>query len=105
MNEVSMMIISSTQVQNVMKAYTDQNKTAKVNKSQGTSPTSGSDEVILSSQAQGMGSIGQILKAEPMVRSDKVQGISASIANGSYNISAGDVADKIIGRTLADQTD
>jgi len=97
------MNISSTQIQSIMKAYSNQNKVGKVNQTQGSSPTSQSDQVILSSQAQGVGQIYQALKAEPTVRADKVQGISASIANGSYNVDAKDVAEKMLGRT--DQAD
>jgi negative regulator of flagellin synthesis FlgM len=96
------MIISSTQIQSVMKAY-NQNKTAKTGNSQGGSSTSRKDEVILSSEAQGFGQIYQAVKAVPAVRQDKVQDISGRIANGSYNVDASDVAEKMLGRTVADQ--
>ena len=46
---------------------------------------------------------GSLLSAlgESDVRSEKVQQLQASIAGGTYNVSAGDVADKLIAAMLA----
>ena len=95
------MIISGSQIQNIMKAYSE-NKVAKSGKTQESSSTGKSDEVILSSQAQEFGQIYQALKAAPDVRNDKVAEISDRIAQGSYSVEAKDVAEKMLGRILAD---
>lgn len=96
------MIISGKQVQSVMKAYTDQNKVSKCQKAQGTSPLSKKDEVILSTQAQEVGQLYQAVRALPEIREDKVREISEKIAQGTYDVDAQAVADKMLARTLAD---
>lgn len=97
------MIISGKQVQSVMKAYTDQNKVSKSQKAQGTSPVSQKDEVILSSQAQEVGQLYQAIRALPEVREDKVREISEKIAQGTYDVDAQAVAEKMMGRIIADR--
>lgn len=95
------MIISTSQIQNIMKIYAE-NKPAKSGKLQGSSPAGKKDEVILSSQAQEIGQIYQALKAMPEVREDKIKEISDRIAQGNYSVEAKDVAEKMIGRIMAD---
>lgn len=85
-----------------MKVYTDQNKVSQTAKTKGTAPTSQKDEVILSSQAQEFGQIFQAIKAMPEVRQDKVQEIAGRIAQGDYSVDAREVAEKMVGRILAD---
>ena len=96
------MIISGKQIQSIMKVYTDQNKVSQTAKTKGTAPTSQKDEVILSSQAQEFGQIFQAIKAMPEVRQDKVQEIAGRIAQGDYSVDAREVAEKMVGRILAD---
>ena len=96
------MIISGKQIQSIMKVYTDQNKVSQTAKTKGTAPTSQKDEVILSSQAQEFGQIFQAIKAMPEIRQDKVQEIAGRIAQGDYSVDAREVAEKMIGRILAD---
>lgn len=95
------MIISTSQIQNILKIYAE-NKPVKSAKPQGSSPSGKMDEVILSSQAQEIGQIYQALKAMPEVREDKIKEISDRIAQGGYSVEAKDVAEKMIGRILAD---
>lgn len=95
------MIISTSQIQNILKIYAE-NKPVKATKSQATSPSGKMDEVILSTQAQEIGQIHQALKAMPEVREDRVQELSDRVAQGNYSIEAKDVAEKMIGRIMAD---
>jgi negative regulator of flagellin synthesis FlgM len=97
------MIISGKQVQSVLQTYADQNKVLK-NKSEKTEfiPRQKQDEVILSTGAQEFGQILQNLKDISDVREDKVQELSAQVANGTYHVEAKDIADKMIGRALVD---
>ncbi|HMM19553.1 MAG TPA: flagellar biosynthesis anti-sigma factor FlgM [Selenomonadales bacterium] len=96
------MIISSKQIQSIMKAYTDQNKVSQSQKTQSASPVSKKDEVILSSQAQEVGQLYQAIRALPEVREDRVREISAKIAQGTYDVDAQAVAEKMLARTFAD---
>lgn len=97
------MIISGKQIQNIMKIYAEQNKPVKNSKLQGSSPTAKPDQVILSTQAQEFGHIYNALKAMPEAREDKVKEISERIAQGDYSVEAKEVAEKMLGRMLADR--
>lgn len=96
------MIISGNQIQSIMKVYTDQNKVTQTAKTGATAAVSKKDEVILSTQAQEFGQIFQAIKAMPEVRQEKVQEISDKIAKGEYSVDAREVAEKMLGRILAD---
>lgn len=97
------MIISGKQIQSIMKVYTDQNKVAKSDKPAGASPASKKDEVILSTQAQEFGQIYQAIRAMPEVREDKVKELAERIAQGDYSVDAREVAEKMLGRLMADR--
>jgi negative regulator of flagellin synthesis FlgM len=97
------MIISGKQVQNVLKTYAEQNKATK-NKMEKTEfkTLQKQDEVILSASAQEFSQTLQGLKDVSDVREDKVKELSARVEDGTYHVDAHDIADKMIGRTLAD---
>lgn len=92
------------QIKSAMKVYGDQNKTTKTAKTETASPVQKKDEVILSPQAQEFGQILQSIKGLPDVREAKVAELSKQIDNNAYQIPAGDVAEKIISQTKADQS-
>lgn len=96
------MIISNKQVQNVMKVYGEQTKVASSAKSGKTSPTQKQDEVILSSSVQEFGKVFQSIREMSGVREDRVKELSAAIDAGTYQVDAKAVAEKMIGRALAD---
>ena len=96
------MIISGKQIQSIAKIYAEQNKLVKNSKPQGSGPAKKQDEVILSTQAQEFGQIYQALKAMPEVRQEKVKEFSERIASGDYSVEAKEVAEKMLGRMLAD---
>ncbi len=96
-------IISGKQIQSIMKVYTDQNKVTKSQPPSGAAPTGKKDEVILSTQAQEFGQIYQAIKAMPDVREDKVRELSEKIAQGNYSVDAKEVAEKMLGRIMADR--
>jgi len=97
------MIISGKQIQSIMKIYTEQNKITKNTKSESAAAPGKKDEVILSTQAQEFGQIYQALKAMPEVREEKVKEIADRIASGEYSVDAKDVAEKMLGRLMADR--
>lgn len=47
-------------------------------------------------QAEHMKEVKNFIKSTPEVRSDKVEEIKAKIANGTYNVSSEELADKLI---------
>jgi flagellar biosynthesis anti-sigma factor FlgM len=56
------------------------------------SANSGNDEVQITSTASQLASLGQKLSALPAIDSDRVARISASLADGTYSISASSIA-------------
>ena len=96
------MIISGKQIQNILKAYGD-NKPVKNTKAEKMAATQQKDEVVLSTQAQEFAHILQKIKNMPDVREEKVQELTQRIQSGEYHVEAKEVADKMIGRVLADK--
>lgn len=85
-------------IQNVFKAYSEQSKTAKVSKTEKVSPSMQKDEVILSSQAQGVSALYPGLYTLSEVREDKVKDLSERIATGTYHVNARDIVDTMLKR-------
>jgi negative regulator of flagellin synthesis FlgM len=97
------MIISGKPVQDVLKVYADQNQKAKpATRSQQSAAKR--DEVVLSPKAQEFSQLLQKLKAMPDVREDKVAELTARIEAGKYAVDAKDIAEKMLGGTLADRS-
>ena len=93
------------QVPGVLKTYQENNvvKTNKYAKTESSRPTQQPDEVILSSSVQGFGSVLQSLLTMKDVREDKVASYQKAIEEGSYNVDAKAIAQKMFGRNSADQ--
>lgn len=96
------MIISGKQVQGILKVYNEQKSLGKQAKTD-SGKIDKKDEVILSSNAQEFGQLLQSLKNMSDVRPERVQELSRQIDSGTYRVSGKAVADKMIGRMLADQ--
>lgn len=97
------MIISGKQVQSILKVYNEQKSLGKQAKADNANELNKKDEVILSSSAQEFGHILQGLKTMNEVRPERVQELARQIDMGTYRVDARAVADKMIGRMLADQ--
>ena len=61
-------------------------------------------QVEISSTAQDIQRVKQVINNLPDVRADRVQALKAQVENGTYNVSGMDIADLIIRRALADNT-
>ena len=85
-------------IQNIFKAYGEQSKVNKADKTGKTSPAMKKDEVILSSQTQAAAQIYQGIYNIPEVREDKVKELSERIAAGTYHVDARDIAEKMLKR-------
>ncbi|MBU2699142.1 negative regulator of flagellin synthesis FlgM [Sporomusaceae bacterium BoRhaA] len=90
------MIISTNQIQQATKVYGDTQKALKTAKKDSkTVQTQGSDEVILSTNAQEFGDLLRKLQALPDVRETKVQVLQDQVAQGTYKVDSYAIADKI----------
>lgn len=61
------------------------------------------DQVTISRQARLVQELRQRIEAEPDVRADKVAELRAAIQQGKYRVDSRDIADKMLGRILADR--
>ena len=91
------MIISGKPIQNVVKAYGDQNQVNKNAKTGKSSMNQGKDELILSSGAQEFSQIFNAIKGISDVRPDKVKEFSEKIDAGTYEVNSKSVAEKMLG--------
>lgn len=97
------MMISKTQIQQVMKQYGDNTKAPKPEKRGDISAARQADQVILSQKALTAQQVQKYIKETPDVREEKVLALQQKIQSGTYNISGEDIAEKIIGRTIVDR--
>jgi negative regulator of flagellin synthesis FlgM len=75
-------------------------KSTKVNKAYGeTSVSTSKDVVSFSSIAKDMGVAKKAIDQAPDVRMEKVDDIKAQIEAGQYNISASQIADKLLSQS------
>lgn len=61
-----------------------------------------SENVHLSSRAQDIAKINQIVKASPEIRTEKVERIKNEIEKGTYSVEGKDIAEKILKEILAE---
>jgi len=98
------MMISKTQIQQVIKQYGETSKLKKSEQSGATPAARQSDAVILSKEAISIQHIQKALKETPDVREEKVSEVREQIRSGSYNVSGTEIAEQMIGRTLVDRS-
>ena len=96
------MIISGKQVQDMLKLYSEQSQKAKAT-TRSQASVAKRDEVVLSPKGQEFSQLLQKLKALPEVREEKVASLTAQIDAGEYAVDAKDIAEKMVGRALADR--
>ncbi len=92
------MIISTNPLQQAAKVYSGTQKNFKTAPTNATPVTQNPDEVVLSTNAQQFGGMLAKLQSLSDVRQDKVQDLSASVAQGTYHINAYAIADKMVSK-------
>ncbi len=98
------MIISAKQVSEVLKVQSELKTKGQGQDAVSKAPLRGKDEVALSSQAAEVSRVRNfLLKEVPDVRAQRVEEISQALERGEYRISSEEVADKMVGRLLADR--
>lgn len=63
---------------------------------QAANPGSGSDQLSLTSSAQLLKELSDVVAATPEVDMSRVEAIKQAIADGSYNVDAGRIADQLL---------
>jgi negative regulator of flagellin synthesis FlgM len=96
------MIISGTQLLQVIKQYRD-NAQMKKSENKGALPVvKQTDSVMLSREALNIQLLHKELGEIPEVREEKVHAVTEQVRSGTYNISGEEIVEKIIARTIAD---
>jgi negative regulator of flagellin synthesis FlgM len=72
------------------------NKTATTKSPSGTSSTGGTEQIAISSKAKGIQLATEVVNAAPDIRIEKVDKIKDQIANGTYNVSSLQIAEKVL---------
>ncbi|MBI2874482.1 MAG: flagellar biosynthesis anti-sigma factor FlgM [Firmicutes bacterium] len=111
------MIISKQQILNLLQnpgarpGQAGAGRTGEVNKERGAGSRVGApqggrldmDILEVSAQAREVDRLHEVLEHLPEVRAEKVESLKRAIAEGRYNVDPAEVAEKIMGRTLADR--
>ncbi|HEY8345203.1 MAG TPA: flagellar biosynthesis anti-sigma factor FlgM [Bacillota bacterium] len=95
------MIISSQQVNSVIKAYGVQGGKKGLDLEY-AKPVQRGDSLVLSPKARELSKIRQAIANAPEIRSDVISRIKKSIDNGEYNVSSEAVAHRMLVRSLVD---
>jgi flagellar biosynthesis anti-sigma factor FlgM len=97
-------MISGTQINQVLKVYKAQGMVRSLSSgSQGGTGSVTKDDVKLSVSAQDMDRVREIVQKLPDIRYERVKPITDRIAAGTYTVDPNDIADKLLGRLLADK--
>lgn len=99
------MKISQGQIDGLLKAYAQQAQRTKAGAAsqQTETRTLGVDKLALSDRMREIQMVRDAVMRAPDVRSDKVQELAKTVADGKYNVKSEDVAEKMLGRSLADK--
>lgn len=82
------------EIPKILGIYDKQKNTGRVEKTSGV--TSKKDVVSISNQAKDFQTALKAVRELPDIRADKVNEISKKFESGSYNVSGGEVADRIV---------
>lgn len=97
------MMISRTQVQNLLKVYEKTLGSKQVGKVDSSQPVMKKDDVNISEASKLKQKVLQAVNQADDIRTDKVDELKAQIDSGTYQVDDGDVAQKMIERTIVDR--
>lgn len=101
------MIISSHQINNLLKAYNKEgiraNDPDKAQGKTGTVRSRGLDQTQVSEEAKVFQTALKAAQSTPEVREGKVAELREAIRTGSYSVTGEEIAEKMIGRALVDR--
>lgn len=96
--------ISRQEIENVYRLYRVENPRTVREASRATPGAKvAGDQVTISSRARLIQELKQRIAAEPEVREEKVAEVRAAIQQGTYKVTGREIAEKMLGRTLADR--
>ncbi len=98
------MMISRAQIGQILKVYRTQGMLQPLAKAEEVPHgTSVRDDINLSFSQEDLRKVRELVDKLPDIRLDKVESIAREIEAGTYRVDARQVADKMMGRLLADR--
>jgi len=97
------LMISRTQIDQVIKIYKASKASKPVPRDTAVSQTALQDKVKLSFSAQDIEKVKRLANACPDIRDEKVGPIARAVESGEYSVDPESVAEKMLGRLLADR--
>jgi negative regulator of flagellin synthesis FlgM len=95
-------MISRAQISQIVKVYKSQSQNHIVLKPESDAGTTKLDGVDLSFSQVDVERVKEIACALPEIREDKVLELRQKIESGTYDVAPDEIADKILGRLIAD---
>ena len=100
------MIISGTQIQSILKAYGKQPvKNAgdsRIDGANSVGKTGEIDRMMMSGEARVFQAAKQAVNSTPDVRDEIVAPLKEAVKTGTYSVSDGEIAEKLLGRSIVD---
>lgn len=98
------MRISRQEIENVYRLYRVESPRPSRDINRATLGTKATgDQVTISPRARLIQELKQRIAAEPEVREEKVAELRAALQQGTYKVTGREIAEKMLGRTLADR--
>jgi negative regulator of flagellin synthesis FlgM len=97
------MMISKSQIQSIIKAYSTQRIEEKTKKEKPRNIKTDKDRVELSTEARFYQLALSEIKRAPEIRKEKVEALKAQISKGTYSVSGEKVAEKLLERAIVDE--
>lgn len=91
-----MNVFNNLNILRLSRIFRADNDAPKVKPSQSASRSEPQDSVKLSDEAKALAALQKRLAESPEVRTEKVEALKRAIANGTYRVSAEDIADAIL---------
>ncbi len=97
------MIISKTQVQNILRVYGRQFESNRTGKAEEPGNTGRKDELAISRESKLQQKLMQAVKQAGDLRPEKVAELEERMSSGTYVVADDEVAEKMIERALVDR--
>jgi negative regulator of flagellin synthesis FlgM len=98
------LMISRAQIGQIIKVYRTQGMLQPLSKASGAVySVPAKDDISLSFSQDDLKRVRELVQKLPDIRLDKVESIARGVQAGTYNVDPREVADKMMGRLLADR--
>jgi len=97
------LMISRTQIEQVLKVYKASKTSRPVPRDTGVTQPAQQDKVRLSFSMEDIEKVKRLVHASPDIRQDIVEPLASAVESGEYSVDPESVAEKMLGRLLADR--